>query len=509
MLTLVVGHCPALIEKIEDSRSGGRHITEICTRLSSALDRLSEPSLPAVDVAFVIVDSMPAAAVRQFIRQARSASPRTTFVAVSSQEARRKTHPGSADLALVLPDDIRRVPQILAEKDSPTDGLASLKLEHQLAQAQRKMQIVLDRLAEGVAIIDAAGRIVRVNRKLVELYGAPDASAFLGKPCHQALWGLPQPCEGCPRCCGVDSAEDCRELQIGQAKLLLDMTAGILRNEHGEHVGLIESIRDASPRLRIEEDLLESERIKAVGLMAAGLAHELRNPLAIISSIAEYCREKADDTEMARSLGSIINAAAQAEKVLRELLNYSRPQPCRFEPVNPADLLRVLAEMVQPRCRAHNVQLHLHLPDDLPELNADCSQLQRALLNFILNGIEAIGSDGTLTLAAEATGGSLTITITDTGCGMSPQDLARAFEPFFTTKRGGVGLGMANARRVITAHRGEVTLESELNEGTCVRITLPLPGASAGAIAGETDGKAQAVASGRETPARARDRRRA
>jgi|GEM_PF-2609648 len=507
MLSLVVGHCPAIIEKIEDCRNTGSHSTEICTKLSSALDRLSEPGLPAVDIAFVTTDSMPDAAVRRFIRRARSASPRTTIVIASRDKARQ---PGSADLALLLPDDLDRIGEILTENDSPAGKPAPARIELKLAEAQVKMQIILDRLTEGVAIIDAAGRIVSINCKLAELYDAPDASVFVGKPCHLALWGLPEPCDNCPRLAGADSADDCRELQIGDRRLVLDVAAGLLRNERGEHIGMIESIRDATPRLRLEEDRLESERMKAVGLMAAGLAHELRNPLTIISSIAEYCREKTSDTEVATSLGSIVSAAAQAEKVLRELLSFSRPHPYKFETVSTADLLRVPAEMIEPQCRANGIDLIVDVPGDLPALKADCSQLQRALLNFLLNGIEATGSGGTLTIAADASDGAVGISITDTGCGMTPQTLARVFEPFFTTRRGGVGLGMANARRIITAHRGEVTLESEPEKGTSVRITLPLARNRANAARRETDGSQdQARAGGHKEPAGARDRRRA
>jgi len=473
MLGLILGYCPYLVKEIEGICCGGRNTLEIYNDTQDLLDRLTDPGLPAPNVVFLNTDGSFSSAAARVINKAKSVDSRITTVAVTGGSTNtRQTQ--AADFALTLPEDLSRLPEILAEADPAAQAIITRReLEQKLTDAQRKMQTILDRLTEGIAVIDASGRIIRVNRKLAEIYGAQNPSAFLGKRCHQALWNLPGPCDNCPKLSPTETVETARELCIGDRTLHLDVSAAELYNGRGEIIGIIESIRDATPRLKLEESLLESEKMKSIGLMAAGLAHELRNPITVINSTAEYCLEIQDDEELERGFESILNAAGQAEKVIRELLNYARPAPTRFEAVSVPELLRTTAGMIAAQCMAQQVELILELPPSLRPVSADRSRLQQALLNFMLNGIQAMDNGGTLTVTAESTEETVEMRISDTGRGMTARELECVFDPFFTTRRGGVGLGMPNAKRVVTAHRGHISLDSVTGKGTTVTIVLP------------------------------------
>ena len=423
---------------------------------------------------FLNIDGSFGPAAGRLIGKVKSLDRRVATVAITSGDA-NTPQARAADFALEVPEGLARLPGILAECNCAAHLVTSHReLEQKLADVQRQIQIMLDRLTEGVAVIDPSGTIIRVNRKLLAIYCAQDPSAFLGKACHEALWGLPKPCDDCPRRAGVERIEDARIVRMGDRALNLDVCISELSDGRGGTAGMIESIRDATPRLKLEENLLESEKMKSVAMMAAGLAHELRNPIAIISATAEYCLEIQDNEELESGCTSIMNAAAQAEKVISDLLNFTSPAPAQFEPVSLNELLSSTAQMVAAQGAAQGVKITPDLPPSLPPVNAERSRLQQALLNFMLNGIEAMGCGGTLTIEAESTEDeSAEIRITDTGCGMTPEELQRAFEPFFTTKGGGVGLGMPNAGRIIKAHKGQVMLYSEAGEGTTVRIVLP------------------------------------
>ena len=174
--------------------------------------------------------------------------------------------------------------------------------------------------------------------------------------------------------------------------------------------------------VQIDDTLIESEKSKAIAAIAAGLAHELRNPLTIISTTAEYCMQVHDDPGLHEGLSSIIKAADNAERILRDLLNFARPAPNILEDVQPAWLIKSTASMIAARIKARGVNLELDLPGDLPAIIADAKRLQQALLNFMLNAVDAMPPGGTLAVSArEASDDEIEIAVDDTGCGFTQE----------------------------------------------------------------------------------------
>ena len=486
MLTLVLGYCPSLIREVESACARGCQI-ETYGSVSQVKGRLGDGALPRPNLLFYDLDALSGSAAVRLIESARSSSPRITIIgivqgrsvrgapaaAVVPTARKRKSAP-VPDFLLSIPEDLPRLRDIIADAGSAAEPVAeSHELHQKLAATQLKMQGILDRLTEGVAVIDSFGTVTRVNRKLVEILGARDASEFLGKRCHEALWRLPGTCRACPRFADAH-VEETRTLRRADTTMHVDLCATRLTDASGSVIGVIESMRDATPRLRLEQSLIESEKMKAIGMIAAGLAHELRNPLAIISTTAEYCAQIADDPDVCSGLESIVNAVGSADKIIRDMLNFARPAPDHFEPVSVESIVHSTVGMLAAECRKRGVDVELDLPGESPMVRADRGKLQQAMLNFMLNGVEAMDEGGTLTVAARpAAGRTVQIEIADTGRGLAPDELGRVFEPFFSTKAGGVGLGMPISRKIIEAHQGHVSIDSQPGEGTTVRIGLP------------------------------------
>jgi len=462
MLGIFLGYDPLLIREIERISPRGALRVEIFHDPADLLERAAQPDLERPCVAFI-----PASASNGngLFRRIKAAPRPPVAIAVANGDGCSRA-PAEADLLLRLPGDLPRLHEILFDGGHLADEPPLRLLEQRLASAQEKMQLILDQLAEGVAVIDHRGRVTRVNSKLVDLFGAPDASVFLDRPCHEALWDLPSPCSDCPR--GRPAAgRVARTARVGAGIVACEACVAPLGD------GVLETVRETATSA-IDEAFVEAQKSKALATFAAGLAHELRNPLTVVDTTAQYCLEIADDAELRSSLLSIVKAARAAEAILAELLNFARPAAYTFEPVAVGDVIRSTACMIAAKCRKHGIDVAVSLPPSLPAIRADRARLQQALLNFMLNAVESMASGGTLTLAADALpGGCVEVLIADTGCGMSAEQLEKTFQPFYSTKPKGVGLGMPISRKIVLAHRGDVTVESAPDAGTAVRISLP------------------------------------
>lgn len=231
-----------------------------------------------------------------------------------------------------------------------------------------------------------------------------------------------------------------------------------------------------------ESQMLHAEHLATMGELAAGVAHEIRNPLAGIAGAIEIItRDFPRDHPDREILDDLRQEVRRIEKVLNDLLAYARPKPPEF---GTADLREVVARTLQfarQQAGGKRVEFSIQVPGDLPHFRMDTEQLHQVLLNLVLNGIQAIERDGKITIAAKvhkfhAPGRDdlLEISVVDTGAGIPPEQLERIFRPFYTTKRGGTGLGLSLCRRIIRQHGGTLNVESELGKGSRFIIRLPL-----------------------------------
>ena len=247
------------------------------------------------------------------------------------------------------------------------------------------------------------------------------------------------------------------------------------RRSHDRQERTALELAEAYEKLRESfEQLLRADRLTSLGELSAGLAHEIKNPLASIKASLEILFTELPLDREKREFAEIVEKELNhLENIVDEFLQFARtPKPVR-EPCDLGDVVASLKTLCSQEAQRHAVVLDISIPRTLPEIEVDASQVQQALLNVVLNGIQAMPSGGSLEIEIEGRPGGVVTRVHDQGPGIDPDDTARIFEPFFTTKARGTGLGLAIARKLIEAQGGEIRLASHGSGGSIFVIDLP------------------------------------
>jgi two-component system sensor histidine kinase PilS (NtrC family) len=273
----------------------------------------------------------------------------------------------------------------------------------------------------------------------------------------------------------------------------LGVAVSPLRGPAGES-GHVVIFQDVTEVVRMEQELVRSERLAGVGQLAADIAHEVRNPLAAISGCIEMLRHAAaaPSGENARLMEIVLREVSRLDGLIGDFLRYARPAPPKLEDVAVRPILEEIAQLA--RAAREGVRIRVDAPPAL-RVHADASQLRQVLWNLVRNAQQAVGDDGEVRLeaareaapqGAAAAGrnsragdaGQVTITVSDNGDGIAPEALERIFDPFFTTKAGGSGLGLATVHRIVESHGGSIEVTSRPGEGAAFRVRLAAGGAA-------------------------------
>jgi two-component system, cell cycle sensor histidine kinase and response regulator CckA len=247
--------------------------------------------------------------------------------------------------------------------------------------------------------------------------------------------------------------------------------------------------RDISGRKKAEEDLknaylelkktqqalIQNEKLTALGRFSAGIAHEIRNPLANISASAQFCVSKYNiDENMKEHFNVILRNTDTANRIIKELLDFTSPRETILSEGNIENVIDRVCELVKPRCLKQNINLLKEFSGKLPLVKINEKKLEEAFMNFVSNAVEAMQEGGILTIKAINEDNNIFIYFIDTGCGIETDDIDKIFEPFFTTKVDGTGLGLSLAYHIISAHSGEVAIKSKHGQGTKISVKLPV-----------------------------------
>jgi len=241
------------------------------------------------------------------------------------------------------------------------------------------------------------------------------------------------------------------------------------------------SLKERDERLKeyAQQQIMKSERLATLGQLAAGVAHEINNPLGAVLMYAHLCLEETDaDDSRRENLEKTVAEATRCRDIVQGLLDFSRQSEPKVEESDANEILRRTLSMLENQALFQNVKVSTTLSPSLPKAMMDSSQIQQVFTNIILNAAEAIDGEGEVTVATktEAGGESIEIEFTDTGCGISQENLEKLFDPFFTTKEvgRGTGLGLAISYGIIARHKGTIEVKSELGKGTTFIVRLPL-----------------------------------
>jgi PAS domain S-box-containing protein len=245
-------------------------------------------------------------------------------------------------------------------------------------------------------------------------------------------------------------------------------------HEDDREIGVIGHFRDLRERKRMEEELLHSERLAALGNMAAHISHEIKNPLIVIGGFARQILKdtRPEAEEKREKLQIIVDEVKRLEDFLVEVGGYAKISEPHLQAGDFNALIQELCQRLEPSLRERGMKLVLDLEPNLPQVEFDPGHMRQAVLNIAKNGLEAMAEAGTLTISTKRQDEGIVVEIADTGAGIPAKDLDKIFQPFYSTKEKGSGLGLAITQKIIEAHRGKIAIESEPGKGTRVLITL-------------------------------------
>lgn len=224
-------------------------------------------------------------------------------------------------------------------------------------------------------------------------------------------------------------------------------------------------------RADVPQNLQRLDRLANLGLLSASLAHEIKNGLVAVNTFCQIMQEKGENPELAELVQRELN---RINGLVTQMLRLAAPRPANLAPVNLHELLELTLRLVEHQLRARLITVRREFHAEPPTVRADDSQLQQAIMNLMLNAMEAMGQGGELTLATETADGWLKLSICDTGAGIPRENLGQIFDTFFTTKKHGTGLGLAITRRVVDEHHGRIEVHSEVGLGSTFTISLPV-----------------------------------
>jgi signal transduction histidine kinase len=348
---------------------------------------------------------------------------------------------------------------------------------HEIFSSLREnMNSVMAGLEDGLILFTKDARAVMVSPAAEKFLAAP-ASTFLGRRVTQIF---PQ---GHPLFDALRLEDnELREI-AAETELITDegvKRVGVSVQEiqgAGERMGALLTLRDLDSIESINTQLQVSERLAALGRITAGVAHEVKNPLNSMRLWLENLKESLppDTDDMAKQAVSVLDAEIdRLDAVVKRFLDFSRPMDVRLEPTQLAELLKEVLEVARPQLERSKVQVAQLLPIDVPEIFGDRDLLKQAILNLVLNAVEAMPSGGQLQLTLSRRGEMAEITVGDTGKGIPVELRQKVFQLFFTTRPGGSGIGLASTFRIVQLHNGSIDFTSEVGRGTTFRIELPL-----------------------------------
>ena len=226
---------------------------------------------------------------------------------------------------------------------------------------------------------------------------------------------------------------------------------------------------------RLEQGAREAEKMKAVAILAAGLCHELRNPLQAIQTHAEFLPECYDDPGFRKRCSEVMQTEiARINNLLKQLMDFAKPKPPVLKPVEPHRILESTLDFLNSEFAKRQVQLEKRYEANGAQVQVDPDQLRQLILNLVLNALQAIGQKGQVMVSTFQENGWFTLEVTDTGPGIDPAILPRLFEPFNSNKPGGVGLGLSIVHSIVREHRGQISVQSRLGQGVAFAVKFPL-----------------------------------
>lgn len=369
------------------------------------------------------------------------------------------------------------------------------KLEQEITELKNFHESIIQSLDSGLIAMGLDERITSFNQGAEEIIGYR-AYEVIGHYLHEIF-----PEEECrkllPKANGASVSLLNREMELtrrDKKKIYVDFSVTPRIDNRNQRVGTIIHFRDISQLKQMQAEVRRMDRMASLGVLASGIAHEIRNPLAGIKTVAQTLEEEIDPGDHRREyLARIVRQVNRMDELLRTIFSYARPQPPLRKHARLEEIVHEVNALMEPRLMRNNTVLEQTYAPDLPSIFVDLHQIQQVFINLLLNAIDAMPSGGRVTIAARRRRAALQpidrrgrrhpaqtqaahcveVKVSDTGAGIPKENLQVIFDPFFTTKAQGSGLGLSIVYRIIEEHQGDIRVESQVGNGTTFTLLLP------------------------------------
>jgi PAS domain S-box-containing protein len=366
-----------------------------------------------------------------------------------------------------------------------TDITERKRTEDALRRSEMRATAILEAATEAIVIVDEQGRIVSANGKTEDMFGYRRA-ALVGQPLEVLL---PERLRGRHTAHRADYFREPRVRPMGrgldlvarrsdESEFPVEISLSYIATDDG--LRALAFVTDITERRAVERATRQAERLSALGRLSAGLAHEINNPIGIMTSRIELMLLDAESNGMSaetvEDLQTLHRHAMRVATIARNLLAFARESPHERGPVDLNTVLQAVLVLVGKEFTHRGLRLSTALQSPLPLMLGHGNALQQVVLNLLTNAAEAMQSGGEISVSTAAVDGNVRLVVADTGPGIEPEALARIFEPFYTTKPTGTGLGLAVSYGIIQDHNGTVDVESSPGRGTRFVLTFPAAG---------------------------------
>ncbi len=354
--------------------------------------------------------------------------------------------------------------------------------EEKIKQTASEWRITFDSITDLVSIHNRDFKLTRINKAFAD-FCKMKPEELIGKTCYETVHRTNKPLFNCPQKKAIETKKpsviEYLEPRLG---LYLEMTASPIFNEKGEVVACVHVVRDITERRKMQAQLAQTEKMSALGTMAAGVAHELLNPMMGMLNFAQYClRHTTEGDPRYPVLQDMERETRRCADIVGNLTTFSRmgkQGEKGYQKESFTTIIDRVVKLLSYRIEREHVSLTQHIAEDTPKIWMEVNSMQQVLLNLISNALDSLMASQKKEIHIEVhrEGDFLQVTVADSGCGLAPESLEKIYDPFFTKKPigQGTGLGLTVSRSIIFSHGGDITCESKLGVGTTFKILLPI-----------------------------------
>ncbi len=350
---------------------------------------------------------------------------------------------------------------------------------------------LLDNIKTGILAVDAAGNIIYVNRPVSLLLGL-DEESILGKyfadvfpdSMHKCELISCKPHSSCPAPCSIrailakalqDRERFCQQITVSkdnEETIPCEARGNPIYDKTGEFIGAFVELDELTNPCKFEKVLARSEKLALVGQLAAGAAHEIKNPLTSVRGFIQLLQKELEGTPKGDYINIIIGEIDRVNTIINEFLKLAKPAEPHRKACNLRELFDDIRMLIESEAFLKNIDIIDDISQSLPPVMIDSEQIKQVLINVIRNSFEAMDKGGTLTVKAFnlSKDREVCLEITDTGVGMDKETVSRIFVPFYTTKENGTGLGLAVSSEIMKSHGGRMEVESQVGRGTSIYL---------------------------------------